>query len=218
MIFYMSAVRRFAKQLWKEPHTVMLASLMMTLLGLPVVTIGISLCVGVLYMHHKEKGEGITLRSAISGVKPVMGRALVMGIVDLACAVACISCIALLIAGRGFWETLPSVVLLYLFLFYLSTAMFRYPVLVLNQRLKLAQVVLCSLNVVMQNMGYVFLYWCLMLLTLMICIASGVGAILLLPGCAALIMVTAWSESLKRDEFKKTQPVTENKGKKTHNI
>lgn len=205
MIFYMSAIRRFAKQLWKEPHTVMFASLMMTLLGLPVITIGISLCVGVLYTHHKEKGEGITFRSAIAGVKPVMGRALVMGIVDLACVVACISCVAWLIAGQGFWKTLPSVVLLYLFLFYLSTALFRYPVLVLNQRLKLSQIILCSLSVVMGNMGYVFLYWCLMLLVLILCVATGVGVVLLLPGCAALVMVTAWSESLKRDEFNKSQ-------------
>ena len=48
MIFYMSAIRRFGRQLWREPHTVMIASLLMTLLGLPIVTGGLALCAGTL--------------------------------------------------------------------------------------------------------------------------------------------------------------------------
>ena len=205
MIFYMSAIRRFGRQLWREPHTVMIASLLMTLLGLPVVTAGLALCAGTLYLHHKEAGEQVSFRSALKLVRPVAGRAIAMGLIDLAGAVACVSCVAWLIAGRGFAQTLPSVVLLYLLLFYLSTALYRYPALALNQQLKLPQLMLCATGMVLGNMGYVFLYWCVVLLALMICAATGVGMVLLLPGCTALMMTTAWSESLKRDEYNKNK-------------
>lgn len=205
MIFYMSAIRRFGRQLWREPHTVMIASLLMTLLGLPIVTAGLALCAGTLYMHHKEAGEQISFRTALGMVRPVAGRAIAMGLIDVAGVVACISCVAWLIAGKGFLQTLPSVVLLYLLLFYLSTALFRYPALALNQQLKLPQLVLCTISLVLGNMGYVFLYWCVVLLALMICAATGVGLVLLLPGCTALMMTTAWSESLKRDEYNKNK-------------
>lgn len=49
MIFYMYALRRFGRQIWREPHTVMGASLLMLLLSLPVVTAGLALCAGVQY-------------------------------------------------------------------------------------------------------------------------------------------------------------------------
>lgn len=205
MIFYMSAIRRFGRQLWREPHTVMHASLLMTLLGLPVVTMGFALCTGALYMHHKEAGEQIGFRSALKMVRPVAGRAIAMGLADLAGAVACISCIAWLIAGKGFAQTLPSVILLYLLLFCLSTALYRYPALALNQQLTLPQLMLCATGMVLKNMGYVFLYWCVMLLALMACAATGVGLVLLLPGCVALMMAAAWSETLKREEYTKNK-------------
>ena len=112
---------------------------------------------------------------------------------------------AWLIAGKGFAQTLPSVVLLYLLLFYLSTALYRYPALALNQQLGLPQLVLCATGMVLKNMGYVFLYWCVVLLALMICAATGVGLVLLLPGCTALMMTTAWSESLKREDYNKNK-------------
>ena len=44
----------------------------------------------------------------------------------------------------------------------------------------------------------------MLLLALMICAVTGVGLVLLLPGASALLMATAWSESLKRDEYKRT--------------
>ncbi len=55
----MYALKRFGKQLWKEPNTVMCASILMTLLGLPVLTIGIALCAGVAYMYAKEKDRNL---------------------------------------------------------------------------------------------------------------------------------------------------------------
>lgn len=183
----------------------MIASLLMTLLGLPVVTAGLALCAGALYMHHKEAGEQVSFRSALKMVRPVAGRAIAMGLIDVAGVVACISCVAWLIAGKGFAQTLPSVVLLYLLLFYLSTALYRYPALALNQQLGLPPLVLCATGMVLKNMGYVFLYWCVVLLALMICAATGVGLVLLLPGCTALMMTTAWSESLKREDYNKNK-------------
>lgn len=205
MIFYMYALRRFGKQLWREPNTVMMASLMMLVLSLPVVTVGLALCAGVLYMHDKEKGIGTSVRQAVRAVRPCAVKALVMGIVDLCCIVACISAVAWLIAGRDFGLTLLSTVFLYLALFYLSTAIFRYAILALNPGLSLSQVVLCAMGVTLKNLGYVFLYWCVLLLALMICAVTGVGLVLLLPGVTALLMVTAWSESLKKDEYKRSQ-------------
>ena len=76
--------------------------------------------------------------------------------------------------------------------------MFRYPVLTLNPHLSLGQVVLCAMSMTLKNMGWMFLYWCVVLLALLICGATGVGLVLLLPGCTALMMTTAWSESLKK--------------------
>ena len=181
MIFYMYALRRFGRQIWREPHTVMGASLLMLLLSLPVVTAGLALCAGVQYMHDKERGIGVTWRGAVQSVRPCMGK-----------------------AGRDFALTLLSTVFLYLALFYLSTALYRYPILVLNPSLPLTQVALCATGIALKNLGYVFLYWCVLLLALMICAVTGVGLVLLLPGASALLMATAWSESLKRDEYKRT--------------
>ena len=118
--------------------------------------------------------------------------------------VACVSAVAWLVAGRDFALTLLSTVFLYLALFYLSTALYRYPILVLNPSLPLTQVALCATGIALKNLGYVFLYWCVLLLALMICAVTGVGLVLLLPGASALLMATAWSESLKRDEYKRT--------------
>ena len=97
MLFYMYALKRFGKQLWKEPNTVMCASILMTLLGLPVLTIGIALCAGVAYMYAKEKGIETSFRMALREIRPCAGKALGMGIVDLACIVAAVSCIARLL-------------------------------------------------------------------------------------------------------------------------
>lgn len=204
MIFYMYALRRFGRQIWREPHTVMGASLLMLLLSLPVVTAGLALCAGVQYMHDKERGIGVTWRGAVQSVRPCMGKAIAMGIVDLCCLVACVSAVAWLVAGRDFALTLLSTVFLYLALFYLSTALYRYPILVLNPSLPLTQVALCATGIALKSLGYVFLYWCVLLLALMICAVTGVGLVLLLPGASALLMATAWSESLKRDEYKRT--------------
>jgi hypothetical protein len=205
MIFYMYAVKRFGKQIWSEPHTVMIASLLVLLLSLPVVTCGIALCAGVQYMYCKEKGIGVNVRGAIRQIGPCAVKALLMGLMDLACLIACVSAVAWLIADGNFVLKLMSAVFLYFALFYLSTAIYRYPILTLNPQLSLIQVFLCAMGVVLKNLLYVFLYWCVLLMALMICAVTGVGLILLLPGCAALLMVTAWSESLKRDEYKRTQ-------------
>ena len=205
MIFYMYALRRFGKQLWREPNTVMAASLMMTVLSLPVLTVGLALCAGALYMHDKERGIGTSVRQALRAVRPCAGKALLMGVVDLCCVVACISAVAWLIAGRDFVLTLLSTVFLYLALFYLSTAIFRYAILALPPGLSLYQVVMCATGITLKNLGYVFLYWCVLLMALMICAATGVGLVLLLPGVTALLMTTAWSESLKKDEYKRSQ-------------
>ena len=78
MIFYMYALRRFGRQIWREPHTVMGASLLMLLLSLPVVTAGLALCAGVQYMHDKERGIGVTWRGAVQSVRPCMGKAIAM--------------------------------------------------------------------------------------------------------------------------------------------
>ena len=199
MLFYMYALKRFGKQLWKEPNTVMCASILMTLLGLPVLTIGIALCAGVAYMYAKEKGIETSFRMALREIRPCAGKALGMGIVDLACIVAAVSCIARLLDKSQLALGLGSAVLLYLLLFYLSTAMFRYPV------LSLGQVVLCAMSMTLKNMGWMFLYWCVVLLALLICGATGVGMVLLLPGCTALMMTTAWSESLKKEEHRRQQ-------------
>lgn len=94
MIFYMYAIKRFGKQLWKEPNTVMCASLLMLLLGLPVLTIGIALCAGIAYMYARERGLEISFRAALREIRPCAGKALGMGIVDLACIIAGVSCIA----------------------------------------------------------------------------------------------------------------------------
>ena len=196
MLFYMYALKRFGKQLWKEPNTVMCASILMMLLGMPVLTIGIALFAGVPYMYAKEKGIETSFR---------MGKALGMGIVDLACIVAAVSCVARLLDKNQLALGLGSAVLLYLLLFYLSTAMFRYPVLTLNPHLSLGQVVLCAMSMTLKNMGWMFLYWCVVLLALLICGATGVGLVLLLPGCTALMMTTAWSESLKKEEYRRQQ-------------
>ena len=205
MLFYMYALKRFGKQLWKEPNTVMCASILMTLLGLPVLTIGIALCAGVAYMYAKEKGIETSFRMALREIRPCAGKALGMGIVDLACIVAVVSCIARLLDKSQLALGLGSAVLLYLLLFYLSTAMFRYPVLTLNPHLSLGQVVLCAMSMTLKNMGWMFLYWCVVLLALLICGATGVGMVLLLPGCTALMMTTAWSESLKKEEYRQQQ-------------
>ena len=45
----------------------------------------------------------------------------------------------------------------------------------------------------------------IVLLALLICGATGVGLVLLLPGCTALMMTTAWSESLKKEEYRQQQ-------------
>ena len=205
MLFYMYAIKRFGKQLWKEPNTVMCASLLMTLLGLPVLTIGIALCAGIAYMYAREKGIETSFRTALREIRPCVGKALGMGIIDLACIVAAVSCIAHMLEKDQMALGLGSAVLLYLLLFYFSTAMFRYPILTLNPHLPLGQVALCAMSVTLKNMGWMFLYWCVVLLALLVCGATGVGLILLLPGCTALMMTTAWSESLKKEEYKRQQ-------------
>ena len=45
----------------------------------------------------------------------------------------------------------------------------------------------------------------MLLLALMACAATGVGLVLLLPGCVALVMAAAWSETLKREEYTKNK-------------
>lgn len=205
MLFYMHALRRFVKQIWREPNTVMMASLVMVGLSLPVVSIGLAWCFGVSYMHDKEKGIGTSVRAALRSVKPYWGKALIMGIVDVCFVVACVSAIAWLVAGRDFVLTLLSTVFLYLALFYLATGIFRYPILTLNPGLSLGEVVVCAMSVTLKNFGYVLLYWCVALMALMICAVTGVGLVLLLPGCVALLMTTSWSESLKRAEHLQQQ-------------
>ena len=160
---------------------------------------------GVAYMYAKEKGIETSFRMALREIRPCAGKALGMGIVDLACIVAAVSCIARLLDKNQLALGLGSAVLLYLLLFYLSTAMFRYPVLTLNPHLSLGQVVLCAMSMTLKNMGWMFLYWCVVLLALLICGATGVGMVLLLPGCTALMMTTAWSESLKKEEYRRQQ-------------
>ena len=152
-------------------------------------------------MYAREKGIGTSFRMALREIRPCAGKALGMGIVDLACIVAAVSCVARLLDKNQLALGLGSAVLLYLLLFYLSTAMFRYPVLTLNPHLSLGQVVLCAMSMTLKNMGY----WCVVLLALLICGATGVGLVLLLPGCTALMMTTAWSESLKKEEYRRQQ-------------
>ena len=204
MLFYMYAIKRFGRQLYREPHTVMGASLLMTLLSLPVLTLGLALTAGVKYMHDKERGIGVTWRSALRDVRPCVGKALAMGFADLCCLVAAVSSIARLVAGGSFLGPFLSTVFLYLALLYLASGIYRYPILALNPALSLPQLVLCAFSATIKNAGYVFLYWCVLLLALMISAATGVGLVLLLPGVSALLMATAWSETLKRDEYKRT--------------
>ena len=86
---------------------------------------------------------------------------------------------------------LGSAVLLYLLLFYLSTAMFRYPVLTLNPHLSLGQVVLCAMSMTLKNMGWMFLYWCVVLLALLtLGPAEAAGVLLTKTALSALLFGT----------------------------
>ncbi len=199
MLFYTYAIKRFVKQLWSEPQTLIMGSLLMLMLGLPIITFGISVCIGVYYMFCREAGIKVTFKEAIKAVKPCMGRAFLMGLVDITLLVACVSAFAWLFSGDMLYGFL-SAVYLYLALFYLSTSVFRYPALVHNQELSLLKVAGCSMAFTMKNFWFVFMYWCVILLVLLVSVSTAVCVVLIFPAGVALLMVTAWSETLKRDE------------------
>ncbi len=214
MFHYMSTIRRCCLQLWKEPQTVFMGSLLCLFLSLPVFTIGFSCVVGVIYMGAREKGEQVSFKSAVHDAKRCAGKAIVLGIMDLACLLACVASVARIIGNGNFLWLLLHAVLLYITLLFLSTSLFRYPMLARNPDLPLQKVLLFSFSCVLANTGYVFLYWCTALLLLLISIGTGVGMVLLLPGGFALIMAVAWNETLKAmEEREKGLPPT--KGNKT---
>ena len=193
---YRDGVRRFLHMLLHEPHVLVGASLLCLLFTLPVVPAGIGIAAALHYCACCEQGQACTLRQALRETRRMRGRALLMGLLDLLAGLCAAATLGLVLSQASVAVKAISCVLFYLDVSFLASALFRYPALVRGD-LTLGRAIHTGIAVCMANAGQVFLYWCVALLLLMVCAASGIGLLLLFPGGMCLLCFTSWNSVVR---------------------
>ena len=197
MEYYREGVRRFLAMLLREPHVLVAASLLCLLFSLPVVTAGIGIAAAVYYCACHEQGERCTLRQALRETRALRGRALRMGLIDLGLTLGAVASLGLILSPAPLPSRALCGVLFCLDLSFLLTALFRYPALVRGD-LPLGRAIHTGFAVALGNPGPVFLHWCVLLLLALLCAATGVGLLLLLPGGFCMLLFTSWNTIVQR--------------------
>lgn len=193
---YESAIRRWFKVCRTEPDGLIVGSLMFWLTALPVATIGPAWLALAFYMDNRERGERTSyMRSLAFAFKTCRAKGWLLGLSDA---------LALAMAGGCFFaiqtpEIAMALRAVYAVLFvldvvYLASGMYRYPALVAEPSAALTMLSVRGFLMTLGAPGWTILFCCAELLALIICLASGVGFILLYPAVSALAGVCAYHE------------------------
>ncbi len=197
MQYYREGVRRFLHMLVHEPHAILGASLLCLLWSLPVVTVGVGVAAALHYCACQEQGRACTLRQAMRETRHLRGRALAMGLLDVGLLLGAAASLGMVCSAVPYGARFYSGVLLCLDVSFLLTALFRYPALV-RGNLSLGRAIHTAFAVALANPFATFLHWCVVLLLIMACAATGIGLLLVLPGGFCLLTFTAWNSLVQR--------------------
>ena len=194
---YRDGVRRFLHMLLHEPHVLIGASLLCLLFTLPVLPVGVGVAAALHYCACCEQGRACGLRQALRETRHLRGRAFLMGLLDLLAGLCAAATLGLVLSRASVAVKASACVLFYLDVSFLASALFRYPALVRGD-LPLARAIHTGVAVCMANVWQVLLYWCVALLLLMLCAASGIGVLLLFPGAICMLLFTSWNSVVRR--------------------
>ncbi len=197
MEYYREGVRRFLAMLVHEPHAIVGASILCLLCGLPVVTVGVGVAAALYYCACQEQGRACTLRQALRETRPLWGRALAMGLLDVGLLLGAVASLGMVCSTAPYGVRFYSGVLLCLDVSFLLTALYRYPALV-RGNLRLGRAIHTAFAMALANPMATFLHWCVALLLTMVCAATGIGLLLVLPGGFCLLLFTAWNSLVQR--------------------
>ena len=200
---YIAAVRKLLGCAVREPHGILKGSLLFLLCALPLVTYGPARLTAVYYMGKRCDGIQVTWKSAASFGWGVGGggaglKGWLMGLSDMtALILAAGSVYAILEMNLPAALRFPYAVVLLLDLIYLASGIFRYPALAREPEAKIHMLMLRGFLLVIGSPWWAFLFSCVQLLWLMICLLTGVGLPLLYPAGAALLSHCAYTEFIK---------------------
>ncbi|MDR2657061.1 MAG: hypothetical protein LBB86_04460 [Oscillospiraceae bacterium] len=208
---YESAVRRWFRFIRKEPNALITGSLLFWLISLPVVTIGPARLALVHYMDKRDRGEAIRFQDALRfAFRTCGGKAWLMGASDAlallmagGCALA-VQAEEVAMALRAFYA-----ILFILDMTYAASGLYRYSALSEEPRSPLTMLAARGFLMTLSNPGWTALFWCVQLMALIICAATGVGLILLFPAAAAMMEACAYdamASAYATDEAEEDEP------------
>ncbi len=203
---YISSLRAWWTQILHEPHRVMLMSLVFVVLSLPVVTVGIAAAVCLSMARLDAEGKAIRPTEFFSvHLRPVLLKAFLMGAIDLLFSLPTALCIAALFDSRsGNGIRMLYAVYLVLDALILASLIYRYPILIYNHGFTLREVFKRGTLILVANLIPCVLF-VLMIMTILICSAlTGVGLVLILPGCISFLLIHIYRQTLKAAQVSKS--------------
>lgn len=192
---YIGAMRGALKQSLREPQTLIGGSALFWLCALPVLSLGNAWIAAYVYMKAKLEGREMTARRALRTAFREKGRAaFLMGLTDLLAVFLAGGCAVTLMSSAPNPLKFMYCVWLYIDGLYLLSGRYRYAALAAGDERPYRRAALFTLH----NMGWTLLYGCVDLCLLLLCAATGIGVLLLLPAGMALFGVCAYRATLSR--------------------
>ena len=187
----------------KEPHALFKGSILAWICHLPLITYGPAVLTVNYYMGRRCEAYITIWKESIAfgfgyGNDSPKSKAWLMGLFDaLALLLAAGSGYALLEMELPLPMKIIYGIVLFLDLLYLASAMYRYPALAHEPENKLALLIFRGILITIGSFVWSLLFLCVHLLWFMICLATGVGLILLYPAGAATLSHCAYTEMIK---------------------
>ena len=199
---YINALTKWVRCGGKEPQGLLKGSILFLFCAIPVITYGPARLAAVYYMGRRCEGFNVTLKEAAvfgfrSGGKSM--KSWVMGLSDfLAILLAIGSGYAILEMSLPLLMRFMYSAVLLLDLIYLHSGIYRYPALAGEPENKVKMLMLRGFLLTVVSPLLSFLFFCVQLLWLMICMLTGVGLPLLYPAGAVLLSHCAYTQMIKR--------------------
>jgi len=202
---YTNGLRKWFGCFIKEPHAIFKGSLLAWLCHLPIISYGPAQLTVCYYIGRRCDGYITSWREAVDfgfglSDSKLRLKAWLMGLSDaLALLLAVGSGYALLeieVALPLPFQIIYGMVLL-IDLIYLASGIYRYPALVCEPDNKLSLLILRGILLSLGSFWWTFLFLCFHLIWFMLCVATGVGVLLLYPAGAALLSYCAYTEMIQ---------------------
>lgn len=201
MELYITSLREWFRHIIREPHKVMFISIIFVVLSLPVVTTGFAAAVCLNLARFDADGRGVKLKDVIMiHVKPVILKALIMGLFDIVLLLLTALCIIMLF-NRHLGESLKIIYAPFLIIDMIAmmSAIYRYPILVYNESFKFMEVFVKGILITIRNLFKCILFT-LVMITIFICsVLTGVGVLLLFAGAVAFLMIYIYKQTLSME-------------------